>query len=559
MQKRITRSLSVNLGFTIVELVVVVFIIGILAAISIVTYNGVQARARDTSVLADIDTMDALQTNYSLKHNGVGKAYSSVNGYDSDLGFTPTAGNIIDVFIIEKDYCISGYNAGGTKNSITNAFTKETSSGICSQFITTALTLTLVAGTNGTVSAVSNPYNLGDTPTITATPNINYAFDSWTGDTGCSGTASHTITMDANKTCTANFAASGYTLTLVAGTGGTVSAGGVFAPGSTPTITASPSTYYSFDSWTGSTGCSGTASHTITMDANKTCTASFTPTPISAPATPTVTANTVGSTTTWSWGAASCPGNSARYQYRYTISPSGYDSGLVATAATSVAFTTSTEGQTYTVAVQAQCYNTATSSAWSASGSANYYRPVSIPTVVIGTQTWMQYNLDVGTMLTAPTAQTNNSVVEKWCYNNNPANCTTYGGLYQWNEMMQYVTTAGTQGIAPTGFHIPTDTEMGVLQAYLGGSAVAGDKTKSAGLCQGRTPCGTSGFNGLLGGDTNVSDGISYSIDDVGLTWTSSIVSTSAYYLQLNLGYASNMIQLTNRTASAFSVRAIKN
>jgi len=172
-------------------------------------------------------------------------------------------------------------------------------------------------------------------------------------------------------------ATSQYTLTLTAGTGGTVSGAGTFDIGTVRTITATPSSYYSFSSWTGSTGCSGTASHTITMDANKSCTANFTPTAIATPSAPTVSASTVGATTTWSWGAASCPGNTARYQYRYTISPSGYDSGLVATANTSVAFTTSTEGQTYAVSVQAQCYNANTASAWTNIVKSGYTRPLS--------------------------------------------------------------------------------------------------------------------------------------------------------------------------------------
>ena len=37
-------------AFTIVELLIVIVVIGILAAISIVSYNGIQNRARDTSV-----------------------------------------------------------------------------------------------------------------------------------------------------------------------------------------------------------------------------------------------------------------------------------------------------------------------------------------------------------------------------------------------------------------------------------------------------------------------------------------------------------------------------
>jgi|GEM_PF-500947 len=246
-------------------------------------------------------------------------------------------------------------------------------------------TLTIVAGANGTVNA-GGSFATGSIQTITATPNANYSFSSWTGDTGCSGIASHTITMNADKTCTANFVYTTYTLTIVAGAGGTVNAGGTYNSGTSQTITATPNAFYSFSSWTGSTGCSGVASHSITMDANKSCTANFTPTPIipDPPAAPTVTANTVGATTTWSWGATSCPGNTARYQYRYTISPAGYDSGWTATALTSVGFTSSTDGQTYDVVVQSQCYNAATSTGWSvSSASAPYYRPIPMCTLTI--------------------------------------------------------------------------------------------------------------------------------------------------------------------------------
>ena len=118
-------------GFSIVELLVVIVIIGILASITLVSYNGIQARARDTSVQSDIETMDASQTNYGTWHNAAGKNYYSGNGYDSDLAFTPSGGNVIDVVVNLTDYCIRGYNPNGTKNSIWNAFTKESSPGVC--------------------------------------------------------------------------------------------------------------------------------------------------------------------------------------------------------------------------------------------------------------------------------------------------------------------------------------------------------------------------------------------------------------------------------------------
>lgn len=65
-------------------------------------------------------------------------------------------------------------------------------------------------------------------------------------------------------------------MTIIAGTGGTATGSGTYGDDTLQTITATPDNYHTFSSWTGSTGCSGAANHTITMDANKTCTANFT-------------------------------------------------------------------------------------------------------------------------------------------------------------------------------------------------------------------------------------------------------------------------------------------
>ncbi|MCP4252684.1 MAG: hypothetical protein GY775_04615 [Candidatus Scalindua sp.] len=89
-------------------------------------------------------------------------------------------------------------------------------------------------------------------------------------------------------------------------------------------------------------------------------------------------------------------------------------------------------------------------------------------TVQIGSQCWMAENLNVGTMVEGSMDQPYDTVIEKYCYRNILDNCNAYGGLYQWREMMQYVTTEGTQGICPTGWHIPTDAEWKTLEMYLG-------------------------------------------------------------------------------------------
>jgi uncharacterized protein (TIGR02145 family) len=85
-------------------------------------------------------------------------------------------------------------------------------------------------------------------------------------------------------------------------------------------------------------------------------------------------------------------------------------------------------------------------------------------TVQIGTQCWLKENLDVGTMITGTLPQWDNGIIEKYCYNDLIANCASYGGFYQWNEMMIYTTDEGAQGICPPGWHIPTDEEWKQLE-----------------------------------------------------------------------------------------------
>lgn len=125
-----------KLGFTIPELLIVIAVMGILITIVAVAYGGVQAKARDTSVLSDIDTMEALQANYGLNNNLGGKNYNSeVDGYDSDLDFEPSEGNVLVVVVDTVDYCIRGYNPNGIKDSLENSFMRESTEGACGRLL----------------------------------------------------------------------------------------------------------------------------------------------------------------------------------------------------------------------------------------------------------------------------------------------------------------------------------------------------------------------------------------------------------------------------------------
>jgi hypothetical protein len=86
-------------------------------------------------------------------------------------------------------------------------------------------------------------------------------------------------------------------------------------------------------------------------------------------------------------------------------------------------------------------------------------------TVLIGDQCWLKENLDIGTRINSGTTASNNQVIEKYCQQDLPANCDIYGGLYVWDEAMQYVITEGAQGICPSGWHIPSDAEFRILES----------------------------------------------------------------------------------------------
>ena len=112
-------------------------------------------------------------------------------------------------------------------------------------------------------------------------------------------------------------------------------------------------------------------------------------------------------------------------------------------------------------------------------------------TVQIGSQCWMASNLNYGTVLVSTQDQRDNCIWEKYCYSDNPVNCTNFGGLYQWDEIMQYDETPADQGFCPPGWHIPTENDWNTLFAVYNNNGFAGSPLKFSGF---------SGFNALLAG-----------------------------------------------------------
>lgn len=125
-------------GFTIIELIIVIVVIGILAAITIVTYNGIQARAIDKGVQSDIDGVASEVTHYGTQNQGVygsAVAWYSPSGANANISFTPTSGNIVDVVAITNDYCIRIYNPNSiTYKTLATAATQGSTPGACSLY-----------------------------------------------------------------------------------------------------------------------------------------------------------------------------------------------------------------------------------------------------------------------------------------------------------------------------------------------------------------------------------------------------------------------------------------
>jgi uncharacterized protein (TIGR02145 family) len=88
------------------------------------------------------------------------------------------------------------------------------------------------------------------------------------------------------------------------------------------------------------------------------------------------------------------------------------------------------------------------------------------PTVLIENRCWMAKNLNIGIMIIDTLLMTDNGVIEKYCYEGDTTNCKIFGGLYAWDEAMQYKSEEGSRGICPEGWHIPTNREFVDLFLY---------------------------------------------------------------------------------------------
>lgn len=154
-------------------------------------------------------------------------------------------------------------------------------------------------------------------------------------------------------------------------------------------------------------------------------------------------------------------------------------------------------------------------------------------TVQIGNQCWMGENLKVGALV-ASTVESrphsnvkDNGVIEAYAWKNDLDSLDYYGGLYDWDEMMNYTIEEGTQGICPDGWHVPTRKEWMELDDFF----VENDTGHALQVG------GRSGFDATLSGNRNA-NGEFYSLESSNFYWTSSTYT----YEGANLGHYIKMV-----------------
>jgi len=170
-------------------------------------------------------------------------------------------------------------------------------------------------------------------------------------------------------------------------------------------------------------------------------------------------------------------------------------------------------------------------------------------TVKIGDQWWMAENLRV-------TRDPSGAPIDSHVPNNEEDLIPTYGRLYTWDVVMNGSTQPGAQGIAPDGWHIPSDAEWDALFAFLGGDSLAGGALKESGTAHWDSPnagaTNSSGFSGLPAGSGDEGLGVG------GHCWSSTAHGDDAGLPTLHRDMV-GVLRLIESKSVVGSVRCVKN
>lgn len=228
------------------------------------------------------------------------------------------------------------------------------------------------------------------------------------------------------------------------------------------------------------------------------------------------------------------------------------------TAVQRIAISTPAEGLLVYQTDDSKGYYYYTGGAWSSLRDEKTYTRLTI-----GTQQWMDKNLDVTTYRNGDiipyipdSAAWIGAGTGAWCYyNNDPSTNAAYGKLYNGAAVKD------PRGLAPIGWHIPSNSEWTVMETFLG--AQAGAKLKVRGTNAWTSPntgaTNSSGWSGLPGGYRSVMGVSDFAGIGTNGYWWSSTESGSGFIYLRNLSYGSTALtSYLYLQEHGFSVRCIK-
>jgi prepilin-type N-terminal cleavage/methylation domain-containing protein len=137
-------------GFTIVELLIVIVVIGILAALVIVQFTNVQARARDTDRKSDIRALQSKLAEYYGLNSNYPTSLSQITSLNAEACKAPGGGGTC----ASPDYTYKAFKQG-TAVATTSTQDCDNTTDVCVGYIL------YTPGTgSGAMETITNPYSV---------------------------------------------------------------------------------------------------------------------------------------------------------------------------------------------------------------------------------------------------------------------------------------------------------------------------------------------------------------------------------------------------------------